>query len=69
MVMDFGDGESNFVNGKIQLIFGDELIVKVDDFYIEDGLLNGIKNAAKKVHYLYLQMYFKEFSKTTREEV
>lgn len=62
LVIDFGDedGKTSFVNGEIQFIFGDELTMKVlNDFRIEDGLLNKIKNQVKKLHYIYLQMYFK----------
>lgn len=61
MTIDFGDEETtSFVNGEIQFIFADELTMKVlNDFRIEDGLLNKIKNQVKKLHYIYLQMYFK----------
>ncbi len=59
MKMDIGD--NNFVNGEIQFIFADELTIKIlNDFRIGDKLLNKIKNQAKKLHYIYLQMYFKE---------
>lgn len=67
LVIDFKDDgrESNFVNGEIQFIFGDELTMKVlNDFRIEEGLLNRIKNMIKKLHYIYLQLYFKEKMKT-----
>lgn len=51
---------TNFVNGEIRLIFGDELTMTVfNDFKIEDELLNRIKGMVKKLHYLYLQKYFK----------
>lgn len=61
LVMDLGDESSDFVNGEIELIFGDELTMKViNDFRIEDNLLNRIKNMTKKLHYIYLQMYFKK---------
>lgn len=62
LTIGFGDEEeiTNFVNGEIQFIFADELTMKVlNDFRIEDGLLNKIKNQVKKLHYIYLQMYFK----------
>lgn len=62
LTIDFGDEDENknFVNGEIQFIFADELEMKVlNDFRIEDGLLNKIKTQVKKLHYLYLQMYFK----------
>lgn len=61
MVMDIMDRSKNFVNGEIQLIFGSELVVKIEnDFYIEDGILNNIKTSSKKIHYLFLQNYFQE---------
>ena len=64
-VMNFGDGETQHKNGEIQLVFLDELVVRViDDFYIADDLLNRLKNASKKLHYIYLQMYFKEKTKS-----
>lgn len=61
MTIDFGDEETiSFTNGEIQFIFADELTMKVlNDFRIEDGLLNKIENQVKKLHYIYLQMYFK----------
>ncbi|MFS8540724.1 MAG: hypothetical protein LOD89_01360 [Tissierellales bacterium] len=62
LTMDLGDIDdtTNFVNGEIQFIFADELTMKVvNDSRIEDGLLNKIKTQVKKLHYLYLQMYFK----------
>lgn len=61
MVMDLGEGARTLTNGEIKFIFADELTMSiVNDFMIEDQLLNRIKNAAKKIHYIYLQMYFKE---------
>ncbi len=67
LVMKFDDElDSDYVNGEVQFIFEDELVIKtLNDFYIEDDLLNSIKNAAKKLHYLYLQMYFKDVKKAT----
>lgn len=62
MKMDFGemDKNSNFVNGEIKLVFDDELTMTVlNDFKIEDSLLNKIKGMIKKLHYIYLQIYFK----------
>lgn len=54
------ENDLEFVNGEIQFIFTDELTMKVlNDFRIEDGLLNRVKNQVKKLHYIYLQMYFK----------
>lgn len=60
--IDGSDGEiTNFVNGEIKLIFEDELTMTVfNDFKIEDSLLNRIKNMSKKLHYIYLQIYFKK---------
>ena len=60
-----GDDEreekTNYVNGKIRFVFGEELTVNIiNDFMIEDKLLNKIKNQIKNLHYLYLQLYFKE---------
>lgn len=53
--------KSNYTNGKIRFIFGEELKVNIiNDFVIEDKLLNKIKNQAKNLHYIYLQLYFKE---------
>lgn len=64
MVMDIGEHGRNTRNGEIKLIFADELTMQIiDDFTIEDSLLNRIKNATKKLHYIYLQMYFKEKTK------
>lgn len=61
LVMDLGDRTSNFVNGEIHLVFGEELTMKVlNDFNIEDDLLNKIKNQVKKLHYIFLQIYFKQ---------
>lgn len=57
---DIGE-DTDFVNGEIKFIFGDELTMTVlNDFRIEDSILNRIKNMTKKLHYLFLQMYFKE---------
>ena len=65
--MDLGDGSKSLTAGEIKFIFGDELTMSIEnDFMIEDQLLNRIKNAAKKLHYIYLQMYFKEQTKLTR---
>lgn len=61
MRMDLGESAESITNGEIKFIFADELTMSiVNDFMIEDALLNKIKNAAKKLHYIYLQMYFKE---------
>lgn len=64
MRMDLGAEHEIFKNGEIKLIFADELTMSIiNDFMIEDNLLNRIKNQVKKLHYLYLQMYFKEKTK------
>jgi len=65
MQFDFGDMErkekSNYINGQIKFIFGDELQVNIlNDFLIEDKLLNKIKGLVKNLHYIYLQLYFKD---------
>ena len=62
MMMDLGDEKEgkNYVNGEIKFLFGDELNITVlNDFRIGDDLLNKIKTQIKKLHYIYLQMYFK----------
>lgn len=64
MMMNVGGKRSTYVNGETKLIFADELTMQiVNDYVIEDNLLNRLKNMAKKLHYLYLQMYFKEKTK------
>lgn len=61
MVMDFGDEESNFVNGEIRLIFNDDLEIRIiNDFSVSEKELNYIKNATKKLHYIFLQMNYKK---------
>lgn len=55
------DIETNFVGGEINLVFEEELTMTVlNDFRIEDSLLNRIKGMVKKLHYIFLQIYFKE---------
>lgn len=45
--------------GKVQFIFGKDLIIKIDDdFEIPEDVLNKLKNQIKKLHYLFLQAYF-----------
>lgn len=45
--------------GKVQFIFGKDLIIKTDDdFEIPEDVLNKLKNQIKKLHYLFLQAYF-----------
>lgn len=52
---------TNFVSGEIRLIFEEELTMTVlNDFRIEDDLLNKIKGMVKKLHYIFLQIYFKQ---------
>lgn len=64
MMMNVGGDRESFVNGEIRLIFADELTMQViNDYTIEDSLLNRLKNMAKKLHYIYLQIYFKEKTK------
>ena len=55
------DETNNFVNGEISLVFDEELTMTVlNDFRIEDSLLNRIKGMVKKLHYIFLQIYFKQ---------
>lgn len=69
IAMDLGDKTTNFVNGEIQLIFGEDLTMRVlNDFNIEDDLLNKIKSQVKKLHYLFLQIYFKQKMKEGKLE-
>lgn len=52
--------EENKVYGEIKFIFGNELSISIsDDFVISDDVLNKLKNNFKKLHYLYLQIYFR----------
>jgi hypothetical protein len=45
----------------IDLIFGDVLVVKTpEQSEIDDELLSKLKAIAKKIHYLYLQLFFKQ---------
>lgn len=55
------ENENNYVNGEILFIFADELTVQIkNDFIISDDLMNKLKNNAKKMHYIFLQKYFKD---------
>lgn len=64
MRMNLGGEHETFRNGEIKLIFADELTMQiVNDYVIEDNLLNKIKNQIKKLHYIYLQIYFKDKTK------
>lgn len=45
--------------GKVEFIFGQELVIKIDDeFEMPEEVLNKLKNNIKKLHYLFLQVYF-----------
>ncbi len=51
------------LTGEIKFIFSDELIIQVtDDFTIGDSELNSLKNKIKKLHYLFLQVKFKQIA-------
>lgn len=70
MRMDMGEGEVPFTDGAIKFVFDDELNILISDgFLIGDKLLNKIKNAIKKIHYLYLQVYFKEKTKVENNNI
>lgn len=57
--MDLGPVEKNR-NGELRFIFGDDLQIKIDDdFYIPNEFFNKLKNSLKKLHYLHLQVFFK----------
>ena len=46
-------------NAAIEVIFGDEIKVRVTgDIEIDDDVLNSLKSGAKKLHYLFLQSWF-----------
>lgn len=46
-------------NGKIEFIFDDELKIKMDKrMNMSEALFNKIKNKVKKLHYIYLQVFF-----------
>ena len=43
----------------MEFIFSEELVINfIGDFRIDDELLNKIKNAVKKLHYIWLQIWF-----------
>lgn len=45
----------------LDMIFDEELIIQTsNDFSIDDVLLSKLKSAAKKLHYLFLQLWFSE---------
>lgn len=46
--------------GQLVFIFDEEMQVAIkDDFKINDDKLNALKNSCKKLHYTFLQIYFK----------
>lgn len=46
--------------GRLVFIFDEEMQVAIkDDFKINDNKLNALKNSCKKLHYTFLQIYFK----------
>lgn len=46
--------------GQLIFIFDEEMQVAIkDDFKINDNKLNALKNSCKKLHYTFLQIYFK----------
>lgn len=51
-------GEKHNINGFIEFVFLDEIVLNIKDFKIADDLLNKIKNKLKKWHYAYLELYF-----------
>lgn len=58
------ESEKSSYGARIDFIFSDDLVVKVvGNFSIDDEVLNKIKNGAKKLHYLFLQEWFKTESK------
>ena len=55
------DDDYEVQTGQMQLVFGDELYLIIDDnLAISEDLLNKLKNNIKKLHYLWLQEYFKQ---------
>ena len=47
-------------NNQLVFIFDEEMQVAIkDDFKINDDKLNALKNSCKKLHYTFLQIYFK----------
>jgi len=46
---------------RMEFVFGEELSVSfVGDFVIDDDLLNKIKSQVKKLHYIWLQIWFRD---------
>lgn len=63
-----GMGETEQSNGKIQFIFDDELRIKMDKkMNVSEKIFNKIKNNIKKLHYLYLQVFFYSYMKNREE--
>jgi len=62
MRLDLGNDEpTTDPDARIELVFGHELTLRsFGDFVIDEDLLIKIKNGAKKLHYLYLQVYFEQ---------
>jgi hypothetical protein len=57
----FGESDVQQTATSIDLIFGDVLVVKMpEQSEIDDELLSKLKTIAKKIHYLYLQIFFKQ---------
>lgn len=49
----------NLMFGELAFIFDEQLQVSItDDFRISDERFNALKNNCKKLHYIYLQIYF-----------
>ena len=49
---------------EMQIIFDEDLTIKfIGGFVIDDDLLNKIRSLSKKLHYLWLQLFFMEKTK------
>lgn len=70
MRLDLGESEpTTDPDARIELVFGDELTLRsFGDFVIDDDQLNKIKNSAKKIHYLYLQLFFYQQKQKQKEK-
>ena len=56
-------------NAAIEMIFGDDVKVRVTgDIEIGDDVLNSLKSGAKKLHYLFLQVWFKTHIKARQAQ-
>lgn len=52
--------EELIAGGQLVFIFDEEMQIAIkDDFKINDDKLNALKNNCKKLHYVFLQIYFK----------